>query len=129
MKTRFFIHKNSGGTIISTAYAETIRIIKDRFPVSEWNIYVAQASDGDNISSDNDVCHEKLSLMLPWIQYLTYIEVRNEQYSNLLMSKTEVWEMLEQISGVFPEKIAMRKINDKSEIVDVFRSLFKKKNA
>ena len=64
-----FFHKpETGGTIVSTAYDEMLRVIRDRYDVNEWNIYLAQASDGDNTESDNQMCQTKLGMMLPWMQ-------------------------------------------------------------
>ena len=49
----FFYSAETGGTVVSTALEEMRRIIADRYPDGDWNIYAAQASDGDNISDDN----------------------------------------------------------------------------
>ena len=53
MKKRSFIPARTGGTIVSTALEEMQRVVAERYPPEEWNIYAAQASDGDNTSSDN----------------------------------------------------------------------------
>src|SRR4029078_5985696 len=52
----FFGSTQSGGTVVSTALEEMQRIILDRYPSRDWNIYAAQASDGDNLSGDSDHC-------------------------------------------------------------------------
>ena len=49
----FFYSAETGGTVVSTALEEMRRIIADRYPEGDWNIYAAQASDGDNMSNDN----------------------------------------------------------------------------
>ena len=46
----FFYSTQSGGTVVSTALEEMRRIIEERYPSREWNIYAAQASDGDNFA-------------------------------------------------------------------------------
>ena len=46
----------SGGTVVSTALEEMRRIIDERYPSRDWNIYAAQASDGDNVASDSERC-------------------------------------------------------------------------
>ena len=32
------------------------RIVAERYPLEDWNIYAAQASDGDNYSGDSETC-------------------------------------------------------------------------
>ena len=56
----FFNSRETGGTVVSTALAEMRRIIEARYPSDEWNIYGAQASDGDNYSSDSATCLQLL---------------------------------------------------------------------
>ena len=52
----FFNSTQSGGTVVSTALQKMHRIITERYPNSEWNIYAAQASDGDNFVTDSQRC-------------------------------------------------------------------------
>ncbi len=49
----FFYSTQSGGTVVSTALEEMRRVIDERYPSREWNIYAAQASDGDNFATDS----------------------------------------------------------------------------
>ena len=44
----FFHSRESGGTVVSSALKLMVEVIHDRYPPSQWNIYCAQASDGDN---------------------------------------------------------------------------------
>ena len=48
----FFASGETGGTLVSSALVEMKRIIAERYSPGDWNIYGAQASDGDNSSSD-----------------------------------------------------------------------------
>ncbi|MGV3572111.1 MAG: YeaH/YhbH family protein, partial [Ramlibacter sp.] len=50
----FFHATESGGTVVSSALTLMNEIIRERYMGSEWNIYGAQASDGDNAPSDAD---------------------------------------------------------------------------
>ena len=50
----FFESRETGGTRVSSALQEALKIIEARYPVADWNIYIAQASDGDNENGDND---------------------------------------------------------------------------
>jgi hypothetical protein len=72
----FFYSRETGGTVVSTALFKMAEIIRERYPVSDWNIYAAQASDGDNTSSDNAVVLAQLrDAILPICQYYAYVEV------------------------------------------------------
>jgi uncharacterized protein len=72
----FFHSRETGGTIVSTALEEMLRIVRDRYPPGAWNIYAAQASDGDNFSEDGERCAQLLADdLLPVSQYFAYIEV------------------------------------------------------
>ena len=71
----FFYSRETGGTVVSSALELMADIIKDRYPVSEWNIYGSQASDGDNWPNDAERCSERLSAILPLVQYYAYIEI------------------------------------------------------
>src|SRR5690606_35400016 len=44
----FFYSRETGGTIVSSALKLMQQVLEARYPVNEWNIYAAQASDGDN---------------------------------------------------------------------------------
>ena len=50
---RFFTTRESGGTIISSAYILADKILKEEYPPEEWNIYLFHFSDGDNWSKDD----------------------------------------------------------------------------
>ena len=50
----FFHSPETGGTVVSTALEEMQRVVAERYDPDSWNIYAAQASDGDNTATDND---------------------------------------------------------------------------
>ena len=126
----FFHSPETGGTVVSTAYVEMLRIIRDRFPIDQWNIYCAQASDGDNTTSDNEQCVQHLSFLLPLMQYMTYIEVGRESENfppGFVRRESDIWTLMKGIVSAHPQKVAIRHLNNKNEIIEVFRSLFKKR--
>ena len=49
----FFRTRESGGTMISSAYKLAAQMVEDDYPPSEWNIYPFHFSDGDNWSVDD----------------------------------------------------------------------------
>ena len=114
----FFHSTESGGTVVSSALVLLEQTIRARYPVNDWNIYVAQASDGDNFSDDGGKCHDLLAeKILPLVRYYAYLQVVLEEQS--------LWEEYTRLMGEFPH-FAMRKVSQASEIYPVFRDLFKK---
>ena len=70
----FFHSRESGGTVVSSALVLMRDIIRERYASGQWNIYGAQASDGDNWDNDSPVCRKLLGdEILPWCQYFAYI--------------------------------------------------------
>lgn len=122
----FFYSKETGGTVVSTALDEMQKIIKDRFAGNEWNIYGAQASDGDNWGSDNDTSLEILrNQIFPKVQHFAYIETQRGKNSPYGHSDhdTDLWGAYEKI--VEPN-FAMKKVNEPADIFPVFQELFGK---
>ncbi|RAU20564.1 hypothetical protein CU669_17640 [Paramagnetospirillum kuznetsovii] len=121
----FFYSTETGGTVVSTALVEMEKVIKDRYPVADWNIYCAQASDGDNTSSDNAKTAGLLeTAILPLCQYFAYIEVGAE-YKDWLGRDSDLWRTYKEFAkpgGNF----AMRRVRVRSQIFPVFRDLFAK---
>lgn len=56
----FFYSQETGGTIVSSALKLMHEIQQARYPADEWNIYAAQASDGDNWADDSPTCRQLL---------------------------------------------------------------------
>jgi uncharacterized protein len=127
----FFRSAETGGTVVSSALREMQRVAAERYPAEDWNIYVAQASDGDNAPNDNGACALLLKdAILPICQYFAYIEVGAEEGrapAGFLGSRTTLWQAYEPLR----EKgaIAMRRITHRREIYPVFRDLFQRAGA
>jgi uncharacterized sporulation protein YeaH/YhbH (DUF444 family) len=119
----FFYGRETGGTVVSCALEEMDRIIAERFPAADWNIYGAQASDGDNLSSDNAKLHSILTgRIIGKCQYYAYVEIC-PAYGALQSGETDVWKTYAQV--VSPKvPFAMKKVQKKSDIFPVFRELF-----
>ena len=72
----FFYSRETGGTVVSTALEKMLEIARARYPTDRWNIYAAQASDGDNYGADSGRCVSLLGgEVLPLCQYFAYVEV------------------------------------------------------
>lgn len=128
----FFSSRETGGTLVSTALEEMRKVVADRYPPSDWNIYAAQASDGDNASGDSQRTARLLvDAILPACQYYAYIEVGREGEHGLPgfpRGPTDLWRTYEQlVSAGAP--MAMKKVRHRREIFPVFRELFQKRAA
>jgi len=75
----FFRVRESGGTVISSAYELAVRIIAERFPVQDWNLYLFHFSDGENYSrQDTEKCMQLLDKrMLPSLNLFGYGQVES----------------------------------------------------
>jgi uncharacterized protein len=124
----FFHSRETGGTIVSTALDEMLRVVRARYNPENWNIYAAQASDGDNYSEDSDRCSQLLGgEILPISQYFAYIEVGAEATlrHGFPSPPTDLWRTYATIAPQHPN-FAMRKVADPSQIFPVFHDLFAK---
>jgi len=114
----FFHATESGGTVVSSALTLMNDIIRARYAAAEWNIYAAQASDGDNWGQDSTKCRELLTTsILPLLRYFAYVQVAQGEQS--------LWEEYTRIAADVPH-FAMRLIAGAADIYPVFRELFKK---
>ncbi len=119
----FFYSRETGGTIVSSALKLMHKIIESRYSPAEWNIYAAQASDGDNWNDDSPVCGKILAdNILPLVQYFAYVEITPQDHQML-------WYEYEKIQEQFPQSFALQQIADPGEIYPVFRQLFERKAA
>jgi uncharacterized sporulation protein YeaH/YhbH (DUF444 family) len=128
----FFNATETGGTVVSTALEAMVRVVRERYRPEDWNIYAAQASDGDNAPNDND---KAVSLLregiLPISQYFAYLEVKPEDEPSALAlgsRASDLWRAYEAIKATEP-RFAMRQVRHRGEIFPVFRELFKKRAA
>ena len=114
----FFHATETGGTVVSSALVLMDEIIRARYPSGEWNIYGAQASDGDNWHQDSGRCRQLLDeKILPMVRYYAYVQVAQAEQN--------LWQEYTQLQDVRPN-FAMRKVADAQDIYPVFRELFKK---
>jgi hypothetical protein len=120
----FFHGPASGGTLVSSALQAMHDIVRSRFRPADWNIYAAQASDGDNSISDSEVTSRLLTEnILPVSQFFAYLEVREAGSSTFDLSDSSLWALYQRLraDGV---PLSMRKVSERSEIFPVFHDLF-----
>ncbi|HHI94569.1 MAG TPA: YeaH/YhbH family protein [Gammaproteobacteria bacterium] len=118
----FFYSRETGGTVVSSALELMLKIIKERFPTNDWNIYAAQASDGDNWDGDSPNCSALLNnSIMPLLQYFAYIEIMPHNHQSL-------WRHYESVKTQH-RNFDMQSIDSNNEIYPVFRKLFARKPA
>ena len=117
----FFYSRETGGTIVSSALRLMQQIVEDRYSPNEWNIYCAQASDGDNWNDDSPICRELMvRQLMPAMQYYCYVEITPREHQAL-------WYEYEKVAELFPDSFAQQQLVDASDIYPVFRKLFQKR--
>jgi len=96
------------------------QIVTERYNQGDWNIYAAQASDGDNWDDDSPLCSKILTEeLLPLVQYFSYIEITPNQHQAL-------WEAYQTVRSSYKKQFAMAQIRGPEDIFPVFRELFAK---
>jgi uncharacterized sporulation protein YeaH/YhbH (DUF444 family) len=118
----FFRGTDTGGTVVSTALELMKDIIAARYPLEEWNIYAAQASDGHDFSDDLAICQDLLAELVPICQYYAYVEV-SSPHLMAGAAQSPLWGAYEAVRDAHPN-FAMRHITSPDEILPVFRKLF-----
>lgn len=129
----FFSSQESGGTVVSKGFEVAKEIIKQRYNPEDWNIYFAQASDGDNWYDDMDPLQELLTeSILPIAKYFIYIELSNVSlFVNTLRASTEnttnMWSLYDGLQKEW-NNMASAEIENENDIIPVFRKLFRGSN-
>lgn len=115
----FFYSRETGGTVVSSALNLTYEVLLNRYDPGIWNIYAAQASDGDNWDSDSVVCRDLLlNKIMPLMRYFAYIEITPRQHQSL-------WYAYQEVRAAH-RHFAMQEISGAEDIFPVFRELFKR---
>jgi uncharacterized sporulation protein YeaH/YhbH (DUF444 family) len=124
----FFHDPASGGTLVSSALEAMHEIVRTRYRPADWNIYAAQASDGDNSYSDGELTGRLLSeLILPVTQFFAYLEVGEPGANMPGVSESALWTLYQTLRSE-GAPLSMRKVTQRSEIFPVFHDLFHRRN-
>lgn len=121
----FFYGTDSGGTVVSTAFTLANEIIRDRYPLEDWNVYCAQASDGDNANNDMSPMKVQLEKLLTSSQYFAYVETTDSTRWRMQGSGPGLWSEYKPIAAQNP-KLNMRKVSSEKDVWTVFTELFHK---
>jgi uncharacterized sporulation protein YeaH/YhbH (DUF444 family) len=118
----FFTTRESGGTMISSAYKLCVEIMEADYPSSEWNIYPFHFSDGDNWSvDDTKACLRLLEeKIFPGSNVFCYGQVESPYGSG---------QFIKDLHGAFGEEnegIITSEIKDRGAIVDSIKTFLGK---
>jgi uncharacterized protein len=120
----FFHGKQSGGTVVASAFELMLKIIEARFDQNTTNFYVAQASDGDVEASDaEEVINMLDKTILPMVQYMVYIEVANKAGTYMSMMYESLYKRYKSIKH---KNFKSRLVTDDSKVYAALHDLFKK---
>src|SRR5712672_2818207 len=123
----FFHDPKTGGTKVSPAFEAMKDILDRRSATSEWNVYAAQASDGDNSYADGDVVSELLTeKILPVSQFFAYLEVGEAGGTTFDMPDSSLWTLYQRLRAD-GAPLSIRKVSERSEIFPVFHDLFQRR--
>ena len=125
----FFYSRETGGTLVSSALEAMLAVVAARYRPDDWNIYVAQASDGDNMGSDNPKAVSLLTdAILPITQYFAYLEVGRDDdpmADGPVPRRSDLWQAYEKVAEA-KGHFVMRRVRHRREIYPVFRELFQR---
>ena len=121
----FFYGRETGGTVVSSALKAMIAARESRYPAADWNVYCAQASDGDNSGGDSQDCVALLAeAILPLTQYYAHIEIAGEGATDGDGGRqTDLWLAYAGLKEAAPN-FAMARVARRADIYPVFRELF-----
>ena len=127
----FFRSRETGGTLVSSALDVMLEVQEARFPRERFNLYVAQASDGDNDGGDRGkVTHLMQSRILPIVRYFAYVETGGDRGAfphESVRRRTELWDTYDALStGADTAHLAMRRLTDGAGVWAVLADLFAK---
>jgi uncharacterized sporulation protein YeaH/YhbH (DUF444 family) len=116
----FFNGTQAGSTKVLSALAKMNEIIGLRFPASHYNIFGAQASDGDSFGGDStESSAYLLSQLLPVSRYFVYAEVGEGAGAG----STNLWTAYEAIES---DHFNMATVGARNEVYPALAKLFQK---
>lgn len=131
----FFTSREGGGTTVSSGYVKVSEIIAERYPAEDWNIYLAQASDGDNEDRDNPEVTRLLDeVLLPAVQHFTYLEIDDPVVMTHMgifggaPMPSNLWMTIQALTAKHAN-ISASPITNERDVIDVLRKLFQKEAA
>ena len=118
----FFNGTQAGSTKVVSALAKMNEIIEARYPASHYNIFGAQASDGDSFGADSTESSAYLfSRLLPFARYFVYAEVGDRPRHGT----TSLWAAYQAIKS---DHFNMATVSARNEVYPALAKLFQKEH-
>jgi len=119
-----FFHKGeSGGTLISSAYARALEIIDQRYHPALWNVYAFHCSDGDNMPGDNPRAVKLAGELCQVCNLFGYGEIKPTGYFR------DQDAMLGVFKALKADNFQAIRIGDKSDVWSSFRNFLTRDKA
>lgn len=118
----FFTKGESGGTRCSSAYELALRLIDERFPVSQYNLYPFHFSDGDNLSSDNPRAVELMSKLCEMSSLVGYGEIDGHALGATYYRASTLYSLFSR--EIRHPRFVSTVIRDKTEVYQALRTFF-----
>lgn len=121
----FFYSQETGGTIVSSGLQKAKDIIDSRINLNETNVYIAQASDGDNWPGEENTVTSLMEDLLSKVQYFAYIQTeearRREQKARYGVN--DIYTLYAELQAKHIN-LRAKNVNSEAEVYPVLRSLF-----
>lgn len=126
-ETEFFYGKETGGTVVSAGLSLVNKIIDERINLESTNVYIAQASDGDNWNGDDSVSESLLEQLLSKAQYFAYVQTERPERVRI-KERYNIKDLMHLYQKVAETHINLqaKRISDETEVYTVLRNLFEK---
>jgi uncharacterized sporulation protein YeaH/YhbH (DUF444 family) len=121
----FFYGQETGGTVVSAGLQVVKDIIDKRVDLDNTNVYISQASDGDNWEEDNEKILKLMEDLLNKVQYFAYIQIE-EDYRRQWKDEHEVDDLLDTYNSISNKKLQCRHVDSEEDVYPVLRELFEK---
>lgn len=119
----FFYGTKTGGTMVSSGLQKVKDIIDERINLETTNVYISQASDGDNWCSDNGETLNLVNDLLNKVQYFAYIQTEDE-HRRQVKEALGVDDIMTLYKSINNKKLNSAYVNRPEEVYPVLRSLF-----
>lgn len=124
----FFYGQDSGGTIVSSGLKLAKEIIDKKIDLNTTNVYMSQASDGDNWDEDEEVSAQLLEELLTKVQYFAYIQTEEERRRDM-KDKWNIYDLMSIYSDIAErhKNLQAKYVFSEADVYPVLRELFERK--
>ena len=118
-ESRFFNSSGNGGTKVSSSLELTYQLIQHKYSPDNYNIYMLQLTDGENMDEDNAVVMEYINKLIHVIQLYSFVAIQPSSYAGQLQP---LLERLKQENNY--KDMAVSQINAIHDWVKYFQEVF-----